>query len=158
RQKEVVGVFQNVVAIPPKRDIPSRMLFDIQKSYAVYGMKMVIQDLLQNFFKFSDVACYEIFTMPQRRRVAEEAFSFLKTAEKRENAPDIQTHDYNELLGNFQDYGFTQWFDPAGNYWAPAYLRQIRSHYLYPITILHHTLSYQSFLTSAVLPNLLARS
>ena len=54
-RSEVVGIFQNTIAIPPKRDISSRMLVDLQKSYAVYGMKVAIQDLLQNFLKFSHV-------------------------------------------------------------------------------------------------------
>jgi D-inositol-3-phosphate glycosyltransferase len=148
----VTGLFQNSMIFEPKgKRVPSRIIFDLQKSYSIYGMKVAIQSLLRALFQHSKERRFEVFTMPQR-------LTILRASLDGKGPAPVTVHSYHDLLKNFESYKIGTWFDPAGNFWTPSYLRRIRAQRIFPITALHHTVSYQTMLSNVLLQTLVSQS
>ncbi|MGB2716708.1 MAG: glycosyltransferase family 4 protein [Vicinamibacterales bacterium] len=134
--------------------LASRLMFDLQKNSAVYGMKVVVPSLLRALFRHSRQTKFALFTRPGRE---DDLAQLINESPNGAAWADVTVHSHLSLLTESCRSGLDGWFDPASNYPLAAYVRQL-CRASYPVTALHHTISYQSYLHNVILPTLLADS
>jgi D-inositol-3-phosphate glycosyltransferase len=113
---------------------------------AIVGRQVAVDDFTRALIRHGDHHRYELYCHARQRAQLE--------AELGADAARLTLHDRRELAGS-GSLAFTAWHDAQFDVHAPFALRA-RAPIPWPVTVLHHTLSYKELLHDVILRLLLA--
>lgn len=146
--------------VQPSRNRISQILFGRGKGVppgpSFCGAREACQSLVRAHLRYGRMNRYEVFASP--RRLNSVAYQLHTYARAVKRTTKVRVHSYTDLLANFDQYNFAAWFDPNPNFEGLSYLRSRHARAVYPISVVTHSLSYQSFLHQVILPIVLADS
>lgn len=123
-----------------------------------FGAQVAGPAALDAILRYGNLPDYEAFVDPQSLRATSEVLGRV-LASRDDRAPHVVVQPFAALTCRSRKRNFRSWFSPSPDTLAAlCYLRQLCCSQLFPITVLHYTISYQSLLPGFVLPTLLANS
>jgi D-inositol-3-phosphate glycosyltransferase len=120
-----------------------------------FGANVAVLSALEAILRYGGGARYDVFVDPRCMRSTLEALSPILGA-RSGHLPKLDVQPFTSLMRRLPNLEFSAWFSPSPMLGLLCYLRRLRSMRLFPVTVLHHTISYQSFLSAFGLPALLS--
>lgn len=120
----------------------------------IQGASIAVDEFIRAMIEHGSADRYVLFTRPGL------APYITKTLRRivRDIADRVIVADSMALMLGSHPYKFSHWTDLTMNFAAASFGRSLQKHGFFPITVIHHTLSYQRMLHAYYLPILLAES